>query len=1240
MRPGPIHWCVSHPALSNLFMILLMIAGIWSAAFWVPLEVIPEQSKKRLVVSVGFPGGSPREVERSVIIPIEEAVHALDGISELVSVAGEGGGRVELTLHDGYDPNEVLDAVRVRVNSIASFPVGASSPSFQIPELTREIISILVSARLNEHELRRLGHKFREEITRLPTVSHVELAGLRSYELSIEVSEGKLQKYDLTIDAIVEAIRLSSVNEASGNIKQDGLWISLRTVSNLWTQAEFENIVVKRIGNGNEIRLGEIATVRDGFEDIPMRITHQGTPAFFLNVSRVGTEQAMGVVRDIRKYVESRQESLPEGITLKIWNDRTHEVREGMWILLKTALLGSALVLISLTLFLHPKLAWCVFCGIPFSVLATLATVPFLGVTLNPVSVFAFVLVIGMVVDDAIVTGECIYGKIERGYPPNHASIDGAREVLKPVTVAVFVTIIGFIPFAFVAGAQKEYYEQFPKIVIPLLLFSLIETKLFLPTHLALVHRWKWKRLQRVSDFIVEIGNRFRLSATVWLQQFVEYRFANFLRSLIENRSWLLGTLVSVFILFSVAVGTSRIQFQFSPSVESDTLFARVRVAPGTPRKELIKVVERMRQQAFLIQDEFSSAEVEGESQSDTVSIVGGTISAPFGSDVLGEVSLHLSKVHAPHRNLIASKWREQMSKVVTMGELSFGNGFAVQGYPVEVHITGSNTDELLKVAKRVKSRLNNFEGVFNVKDLTHDGAEEIRISPKPEAEFLGLRPSQISKQLQDAYYGVEVQRLQREGEQVPVVVRYSDSERRSLQSLNDIRISTPYGGKVPLGQVASMTRGREANVISRVNRTRTVYIVADVDSQRGNLPTIEQELTVFVKALQSQFPGVTYHIRGAVQEQADSISSLNLSICLLLLIVFITLSLLLKSVLQPLVVLVVLPVAVIGAILGHLILGMNLTMLSLFGMLAFSGVAINNSLNYVGTVNSFRKQYSSVLNVLSKEIYLGEAVIDGAVTRLRSVFLTTLTTVAGLLPILLDTSPEIRYFQPMAVSLAFGVIASAAAVLIVVPLAYLIHDDLQERREDLVSIAKSVPSTVHLYGHALVRHLLSCCYGIRMLVVRRLVFPLSLGIVVALLAFPNRNELGSDSFPFVKSDTSVSQKQLESSMRVSREKESYLNEYIVLGSFALESEAEDLLNSFHGRETEVVLYHDKGEENERDSFKVLLGPFHKAEQIQREITSLQEVLGPSAVQLKVMQIQNRGLIAGPRHKSRLESKE
>ncbi len=1032
-----IAWFANNGVAANLLMGVILFLGIWSLLDRVILEVFPEFERDVVTIAASYRGATPAEVEEGVVIRIEEAIADLEGIEKIESTAHEGAGRVQVEVEKGR-ARELMDDIKNRVDAINPFPDEVERPVYAVQQSRREVISVVVSGNLPEEELRRLGEQVRDDLVNLPEVSLVEITGVRPHEISIEIDDHTLTSHGMTMEDLVTAIRKSSIDLPAGSLKTPRGEILLRTKGQAYRGEDFARIPLLTHVDGSQVTLGEIALIRDGFEEEPLFAQFNGRPAVMIDVYRSGKQSALEVGRAVREYVHESRITMPEGVALGYWRDRSRIVKLRLETLLTNAWQGGLLVFICLALFLRLSVAIWVCIGIPISFMGALALLPEMGITLNLVSLFAFILVLGIVVDDAIVTGENIYSHMKKAESSLDAAIAGTEEVSVPVTFGLLTTLVAFMPLFFMGGLRGPIFAQIPMIVIPVLIFSWIESKLILPSHMRHVRlRKKDEQLSRFQTFQSQIADGLEKSIKRWYNPFLE--------RVLEYRYLTFSLFIGVSLIIFVFVLSGRYGFTFFPKVQSETARATLSMQTGTSEAITKKHVEQMTKTAQTLQEKYRDPAT-GESIIHHIlasvgwSAGGGgrhSSSSSGGRAESGQVSLEL--IPPEERTLTISttelvdQWRQAIGTIPGAKELNFRAEIGRGGDPIDVQLTGQDFKVLSRLSTALKQRLAEYPGVFDIQDTFENGKPEILLSVKPEAELLGLSNTDLGKQVRQAFFGAEVQRIQRGRDDVRVMIRFPKADRESLSTLETMRIRTPTGLEIPMDNIAAVTLGRGFADIRRVDRQRAVNITADINKVSVDINQIAKDMKRFLDEQVRHYPGVRYTFEGELREQSESFGSLLYGILFVLFAIYALLAIPLRSYLQPIVVMLVIPFSLVGAILGHMIMGLNLSLMSVMGIMALAGVVVNDSLMLVDWINQRRLEGSTLI----------DAVRTAGSDRFRPILLTSLTTFFGLGPLMLAKSTQAQFLIPMAVSLGFGILYATMLSLILVPAGYLILEYL-----------------------------------------------------------------------------------------------------------------------------------------------------------------------------------------------------
>jgi multidrug efflux pump subunit AcrB len=1022
-----IAWFTRNHVAANLLLISIVLGGLFSLSSKLPLEVFPSFVSDRINISVSLRGSTPEDAEKGVTIRIEEALQDLEGIKQISSRSSEGSSQVSVEVDTGYDERELLADIKSRVDAINTFPADAEKPVIGLIQRKREVIAVTVSSDYNEKETLEYAEQVRDDLLRIPAITQVELSGVRNYELAVEVSQDTLRQYDLTLAQISNAIANSSSDISAGNLKTEGGDVLIRSKGQAYRKDEFANIVIKNQADGTIIRLSDIATVNDDFEETPVRTRFNGKQAAFIDVYRIGPQSAIEVADAVKNYITSEQANLPQGFYLSYWDDDSEVVKSRIATLTSNALQGGILVLGLLTLFLRPAIAFWVFIGIPVSFMGAFMAMAAFGVTINVISLFGFILVLGIVVDDAIVTGENVYTHLKTAKSGEEAAIKGTQEVATPVTFGVLTTVAAFLPLGFIEGARGAIFAQIPVVVIPVLLFSLIESKFVLPAHLKYI---KLRHQKGEGSKLERLQQRF---ADGFEHAILKY-YQPVLGLALRNKLATVSLFMGVFLIILTMITSGWTKFIFFPRIPSETVRVNLTFPAGTPFEVTNKYIIDMSDKARELQSKYLDEETGESIILNILASTGGRGGAANSGSVRFEITPAEKRESDIGSRELVKEWRQLIGVIPGAESLTFRAEIGRSSSPIDIQLSGNSIATLQTVAEQIKQRLATYPSVFDIADSMSDGKEELQIELTEQGLALGLNRVDVSRQVRNSFFGVQVQRIQRGRDDVRVMVRLPIDERRSVADLKDILIQTPSGGRVPLSHVATLVPGQSPSTISRIDRYRTLNVSADVEKNDTNMTVLQADLKTYLDELVQQYPGISHSLEGEAKEQRESFGSLLWGMVFVFFVIYGLLAIPFKSYLQPLVVMSIIPFGMIGAVIGHWIMGMELTIMSLLGMLALIGVVVNDSLVLVDFINKKRNE----------GLELMEAVKTAGVARFRPVMLTSLTTFIGLMPLLFEKATQAQFLIPMAVSLGFGIIFATFITLLLVPVNYMLMERFQ----------------------------------------------------------------------------------------------------------------------------------------------------------------------------------------------------
>ncbi len=1023
-KKGIIAWFARNHVAANLLMWLLLVGGVFGA-IGIHKQIFPTFDINVVNVRVPYLGAAPQEVEEGVILKIEEAVKNLEGIKQITSTAVEGMGTVRIEAEEDYDVQSLLDEIKVQVDAIPSFPGNTEKPVVYRQKIQQDVIWLSVYGDASERELKEFAKDMREDIANLPGISSVQVVGDRDYEISIELAEEDLQRYNLTFSDVVSRLRQSSVDLPGGSIRTDNGDILLRTKGQAYTGWDFAQLVLLVDASGTRVTLGDVAYINDGFVETNQYALFDGKPAISLRVQAVGDQNALEISRQVNAYIDDAKQDFPAHINADTWGDSSFYLADRLNMMLENMFFGALLVFIVLSLFLKLKLAFWVIVGLPVCFLGTLLVLPIdmLGVSINLLSLFAFILVLGIVVDDAIIMGESAYSEIDKKGHSTDNVIAGVKKVAMPATFGVLTTIAAFTPMLMVSGPFGVIWKTIGLVVIVCLVFSLIESKLILPAHL--VHMKlkpydpaKANRLQRFRDFFSE-----------GIKRFISNTYAPFLEKAIRNRYTTLATFMAMLILTIGLFGGGIVRFVFFPNIPSDFMMATVELEPGSSLQQRDAAITTLRE---------ALERMDAELKQDTgAGVVKHSIAYDNGM-LSGQVFVELTKGET--RELadfeIHQRWRDQVPEIPGVKSFDIGSpGGPGGGADLSFEFNSADIDALRSISSDLKNRLAAFSGVTDINDTFSGGSDEIQLSLKPQAEASGISLQQLGQQVRYGFYGAEVQRIQRDEEEIKVMVRYPEAQRNSVEHLETMRIRTPGGEEIPFEEVGEITLGEGFDTIVRVDGARSVTVTAKVDKDALDPGDITREVIEDVMPdLLERYPSVSFELQGNSREQQEAMAGLLKGLLFALFAIYALLAIPLKSYSQPLIIMSVIPFGIVGAIIGHLVLDMAVSVLSICGIIALSGVVVNDSLIMVDFVNRARREGHS----------LRQAAISAGTQRFRAIILTSLTTFMGLMPIVFERSLQAQIVIPMAISLAFGILFATIITLLLVPSLYVILDDIK----------------------------------------------------------------------------------------------------------------------------------------------------------------------------------------------------
>lgn len=1022
-QKGIIAWFSANSVAANLLMMMILFAGL-ATALTIKVQIFPEFETRTIQVNMAYPGAAPEEVEEAIVIRIEESLQGLSGINRMRSVAREGAGNVVLEISTEYDVNEILDEVKSRIDTITTFPQGVERPEVREVEITQNVVNVSIFGDLDDRALKALTHSILEEILALPEVSQANVQGDRDYEIAIEVPENTLREYGLTMEQVAAAVRASSIDMPGGAIRTENGRIQLRTKEQAYTGVDYGNIVLRSNRDGTRLLVRDIATVVDGFVETENFSRFNGNRSLSIQVMATPEQNVLEVDAAITEYIEQRRATLPAGVSVDSWGSQAYYLKSQLNMMLGNLAMGAVLVFLVLATFLRLSMAVWVMVGLPIAFLGGIWLMPVgpYPVDINMISLFGLILVLGIVVDDAIITAESVHTEVTAHGHSLDNVIKGVQRIATPATFGVLTTIAAFAPMLLVGGQVAPFFESIGMVVILCLLFSLLESKLILPAHLA------HSKLTEPVSSNPGLFSRYQSFVARKLDYFIHSIYAPFLRRSMRNRYITLSVFMAMMIVSIGLVAGNVVRFEFFPNVPSDFIQAELVMNDGVSYEERNAALLRMEQAVISLNDDFPD-----ERPVDNVLVF-------TSGDSRGSLLVELTKA-GEARSIsavdIENAWRDKTGFIPNTRELRFYSSTnAGGGANINLNLMGTDYRQLELAATELEQKLRDYAGVFDVTNSYSRGSEEIVLQIKPDAEQLGLSASDLGRQVRQSFYGEEAQRILRGRDELKVMVRYPLDERVSIANLEEMRIRTAEGAEVPFGQVADVQIGEGFAAITRIDRQRTVSLTADVDAEVAQSTTVIQDISRnFIPQLLERYPSVSFGLGGASQEQAELIQRIAIFFGAAMFLMYALLAVPLKSYIQPLIVMSIIPFGMIGALIGHILFDTTISMMSLFGLVALAGVVVNDSLIMVDFINRNQEEDGTSLE---------EAIVGAGTVRFRAILLTTVTTFLGLLPIMFETSLQAQLVIPMTLSLGWGIVFGTVLSLLMIPSLYLVIEDIR----------------------------------------------------------------------------------------------------------------------------------------------------------------------------------------------------
>jgi len=1030
---GLISWFSRNPVAANLVMVFVFFAGAMSLAT-ISKEMFPRSERNMISISVPYPGAAPVEVEKGVILPMESVLEGLQGIKKITSGADRDYGRIYLEIEASEDINDVLTQVENRIDSIVDLPDDMEKPTIKKLDSNIWAVGVVVHGELTKPERKALGDQIYDEVLALPEVKDLNLYGAGTYEISIEVKEDRLRELNLTLSEVANAVRVSSMDLPAGIIRSEAGNVLIRTEGKAYVGQDFENIVLRSQVDGTQLLLSDVAEVRDGFTDTVFLNHFDRDTAVTLAISSLEGQNVLAISEAIHRYVEKKRDSLPEGLSITIFNDLAYDLQGRLDMMSENLVLGGFLVALVLGLFLNLKVAFWVILGIPVSFAGAFWLMPMGAVTVNVLSLFAFIMVLGIVVDDAIVIGESVFSeakaefqqKRDAGEIPDagyEASVEtvvaGAQRVAIPSTIGVLTTMAAFFPIIFIGGSFGGITSAIGIVVILCLTFSLIESKLILPAHLVGL-----KFGQPANDRL-SVVRGIQSKVSQGLKHFIDNIYGVWLRRALRNRYITLAGFLGALIIALGAVGSGIARFEFFPMVPGDGVQAEIIMQDGASVESMLDTIAVVEDAIFAVDEKFR---LENPDETGLVENVAFFVTSDVTANF--RVVLTRSEFRTVSATEIERLWRDEVGLLPDVRKQKYSSGQGPSGAKISLSLSGSDPEELTLAGMDLQQELSTFPGVYDIYNSQGSGSKEVLINLKPYASQVGITLSDVARQVRQAFYGEEAQRIQRDSDTVKVMVRYPYDERRSILTLENMHIRAGNGEAVAIGEVAEISLGVGLTAIDRLDRKRTVTVTAEVEADKIQSGDVVKDVTTnFVPQLLERYPSVSFRLSGGTQEQNEYYGKMAVGFLAALFMIYGLLAVPLRSYIQPVVIMSVIPFGFIGAVIGHMVFSVSINILSVFGIIALAGVVVNDSLILVEFANRGRKDNLS----------LEDAIVSAGKKRFRAILLTTLTTFVGLLPLLFETSAQAQFVIPMALSLSFGILFASTITLVLIPCLYFV---------------------------------------------------------------------------------------------------------------------------------------------------------------------------------------------------------
>lgn len=1050
-KKGLIDWFASNPVAANLIMFFVFSAGLLSLSD-ISKEMIPRSDIRQVSISASYPGAAPIEVEKGVVLPMEAALEGLQGVKKIRSDANRDFARIRLEIEPNEDINEVMTLIENRIDGITNFPDDLEKPSVQRVKNNNWALGVSVYGDMTERQKKLLGDQVYDELQALPEVKELRLWGAGKYEISIEVKEERLRELNLTLSEIAAAVRSSSIDLPAGMIKTANGNVMVRTEGKAYVGSDFENIVLRSQVDGTQLLLSDVADVKDAFKDSIYTNRFDRSTSFTLGVFSLEDQNLLDISEAVHRYTLEKQAELPEGLGISIFNDEAYPLNGRLTMMSENLLIGGILVAIVLGLFLNLKIALWVMVGIPVSFAGAFWLMPIASVTVNIMSLFAFIMVLGIVVDDAIVIGESVFTEIDTEYKRHLASgapegvpyaaslatvVAGTKRVATPSTIGVLTTMAAFLPLMFLGGSFDGITKAISVVVILCLIFSLIESKLILPAHLVGL-----KLGQKPLGIAAPI-DRMQKKVSRWLERFIEGVYLPGLKVALANRFITLAGFLSILIIVLGMTSSGIARFEFFPNVAGDDVRAEITMQDGASSESVTEMINVVENAIYKIDRQFREASADGSGIVEHVAFF-----TRSDVSVIFRVNLVKSELRTVAATEIERLWREEVGLLPNVRKQRYIASEGPTGPKISLSLSGADPQELTLAGVELQQYLTQFPGVYDIYNSQGSGSKEVLINLKPYAAQVGVRLVDVARQVRQAFYGEEVQRIQRDSDTVKVMVRYPYEARRSISTLENMHIRTAQGEAIAIGEVADIRLGVGLAAIDRLDRKRTVTITAEAEIDKIESGDVVRDVkNNLVPGLLEKYPSVEFRLSGGTRETNEYFVKMAVALLAGCFMIYGLLAVPLRSYIQPIVIMSVIPFGFIGAVFGHMLFDVTINILSSLGIVALAGVVVNDSLILVEFANRGRAEG------LSTE----EAILKAGTKRFRAILLTTLTTFVGLFPILFETSVQAQFVIPMALSLSFGILFASVITLVLIPCLYLVVESNHRFVSSLLTVLLAI---------------------------------------------------------------------------------------------------------------------------------------------------------------------------------------